>query len=93
MPLLQRTAAQHPDVFVLLLDYRDSPETARSFVAPRGITQPVLLDQDGQVAAAYRVAGFPTTIFVRPDGTELSRHPGPLTGDVLSVNLSDLGAR
>jgi cytochrome c biogenesis protein CcmG, thiol:disulfide interchange protein DsbE len=93
MPLLQRTAAQHPEVSVLLLDYRDSPDTARGFLAARGIKGTVLLDQDGQVAAAYRIAGFPTTVFIRSDGTEQSRHPGPLTADVLSANLSNLGAR
>ncbi len=93
MPLLQRTAAQHPGVTVLLLDYRDSAATARSFLDARGITQTALLDQDGQVAAAYRVAGFPTTVFIKPDGTEQSRHPGPLTPEILSANLSDLGAR
>jgi cytochrome c biogenesis protein CcmG/thiol:disulfide interchange protein DsbE len=93
MPLLQRTADQHPDVAVLLLDYRDSAATARGFLTARGISQTALLDQDGQVAAAYRVAGFPTTVFVKPDGTEQSRHPGPLTAQILSANLSDLGAR
>jgi cytochrome c biogenesis protein CcmG, thiol:disulfide interchange protein DsbE len=93
MPLLQRTAAQHPEVTVLLLDYRDSAATARGFLAARGVTQTALLDQDGQVAAAYRVAGFPTTVFIKPDGTEQSRHPGPLTPEILSANLSDLGAR
>jgi cytochrome c biogenesis protein CcmG/thiol:disulfide interchange protein DsbE len=93
MPLLQRAAAQHPEVTVLLLDYRDNPDTARAFLAARGIKGTVLLDQDGQVAAGYRVAGFPTTVFIRSDGTEQSRHPGPLTADVLSINMSNLGAR
>jgi cytochrome c biogenesis protein CcmG/thiol:disulfide interchange protein DsbE len=93
MPLLERTAAQHPEVTVLLLNYRDSAAAARGFLAARGITQTALLDKDGQVAAAYRVAGFPTTVFVKSDGTEQSRHPGPLTAEVLSANLSDLGGR
>jgi cytochrome c biogenesis protein CcmG/thiol:disulfide interchange protein DsbE len=93
MPLIQRTASLHPDVTVLLVNYRDSADTARGFLATRGITQTALLDQDGQVASAYRVAGFPTTVFIKPDGTEQSMHPGPLTEDVLSLNLSDLGAR
>jgi hypothetical protein len=45
------------------------------------------------VAAAYRVNGFPTTVFVRPDGTEEGRHPGALTDSALTANLSNLGAR
>jgi cytochrome oxidase Cu insertion factor (SCO1/SenC/PrrC family) len=93
MPLLQRTAERNPGVTVLLVNYRDSPDAARGFVAARGIKSPVLLDQDGRTAAAYRVAGFPTTVFVRPDGTEQARHPGPLTEGVLAANVSDLSAR
>jgi cytochrome oxidase Cu insertion factor (SCO1/SenC/PrrC family) len=93
MPLLQRTAERNPGVTLLLVNYRDSPDAARGFVAARGIKSPVLLDQDGRTAAAYRVAGFPTTVFVRPDGTEQARHPGPLTEGVLAANVSDLSAR
>ena len=93
MPLLQRTAERNSGVTVLLVNYRDSPDAARGFVAARGIKSPVLLDQDGRTAAGYRVAGFPTTVFVRPDGTEQARHPGPLTEGVLAANVSDLSAR
>ncbi len=93
MPLLQRAADQHPGVSVLLLNYRDSAGTASSFAAARGVRATVLLDQDGRASAAYRVAGFPTTVFVRPDGSEQGRHPGPLTENVLAANISNLGAR
>lgn len=93
MPLLQRAADQHPGVSVLLLNYRDSADTAHSFAAARGVRATVLLDQDGRASAAYRVAGFPTTVFVRPDGSEQGRHPGPLTENVLAANISNLGAR
>jgi cytochrome c biogenesis protein CcmG, thiol:disulfide interchange protein DsbE len=93
MPLLQRAADQHPRVSVLLVNYRDSAGTASSFAAARGVRATVLLDQDGRASAAYRVAGFPTTVFVRTDGSEQGRHPGPLTESVLAANISNLGAR
>jgi cytochrome oxidase Cu insertion factor (SCO1/SenC/PrrC family) len=93
MPLLQRAADQHPGVSVLLVNYRDSAGTASSFAAARGVRATVLLDQDGRASAAYRVAGFPTTVFVRTDGSEQGRHPGPLTESVLAANISNLGAR
>ena len=92
MPLLQRAADQHPDVAVLLVNYRDAAATARDFARRRQIRAPVLLDQDGRVAASYRVSGFPTTVFVRADGTESGRQPGALTDSALSANLSNLGA-
>jgi cytochrome oxidase Cu insertion factor (SCO1/SenC/PrrC family) len=93
MPLLQRTADRNPGVTVLLVNYRDSADAARAFAAARRVKTPVLLDEDGRAAAAYRVAGFPTTVFVRPDGTEQARHPGPLTEGVLAANVADLSAR
>ena len=92
MPLLQRAADQHPGVAVLLVNYRDAAGTARDFARRRQIRAPVLLDEDGRVAASYRVSGFPTTVFVRADGTEEGRQPGALTDSALSANLSNLGA-
>lgn len=90
MPLLQRAADEHPDVAVLLVDHRDAGRTARNFADARRIRAPVLLDEDGRVAAAYHVTGFPTTVFVRPDGTEEGRHPGALTDTDLAANLVNL---
>ncbi len=53
---------------ILAVDYEESPQTVLSFVDKHGLTFPVLLDQEGRIGKLYRVKGFPTTIFVRPDG-------------------------
>jgi len=91
MPLLQEFADQHPDVTLLLVDHLDSAATASGFTGPRHIHAPVLLDQDGSVTAAYRVAGFPTSVFLRPDGTEASRVPRAVTPEDLAAHISNLG--
>lgn len=92
MPSLQRFADQHPDATLLLIDNRDSPAAARAFASSLGIHSTVLLDEDGQVAAAYHVAGFPTTVVVGADGAIRYRQPGPVSDDALRLTLSNLGA-
>ena len=90
MPLLQRYADAHPDVRLVLVDPVDGVDAARAFVAALRVRVPVLLDDDGRVAAAYGVAAYPTSFFVRRDGTVASRYPGALTTDALDSHLSNL---
>ena len=92
MPLLQAFADQHPGVALLLIDHRDGAATARAFAAARHIRAPVLLDDDGSVTAAYRVVGFPTSVFLRPDGSEASRVPHAVTHEELAAHVFNLGA-
>jgi thiol-disulfide isomerase/thioredoxin len=91
MPLLQGFADSHPDVVLLLVDHQDGAATAAGFAASRHVHAPVLLDQDGRVTAAYRVWGFPTSVFLRPDGTEASRVPRALTEQELAAHMANLG--
>ena len=90
MPLLQRYADAHPNVRLVLVDPVDGVDGARAFVASLHVHQPVLLDDGGRVAAAYRVAAYPTSFFIRPDGTVASSYPGALTADTLDSHLSNL---
>lgn len=91
MPLLERTAAQHPGLVMLLVDVRDDGPTARRLLASLRVTSPALADADGAVAGRYQVAGLPTTIFIRPDGTVAERHPGALSPAVLEASVGLLG--
>lgn len=92
MPVLQRYADGHPGVALLLVDPVDSAQNAHAFVASVNVRVPVLLDSDGRVAAAYRVASYPTTFFIHPDGTIASRYPLALTPESLAAHVSNLGA-
>lgn len=92
LPVLRQYAASHPGVSVLLVDPVDNPGVARSFVGSAHLQSTVLLDTSGQVAAAYRVAAYPTTFFLAGDGIIVSSYAGTLTPDVLASHTSNLGA-
>jgi peroxiredoxin len=90
MPLLQRAAAGHADLALLLIDPVDGASAAHDFTAALHIHTPVLLDDGGRVAAGYGVAYYPTSVFVRTDGTVASRHLGAMSQDVLDSHLATL---
>ncbi len=91
LPLLQRASEQHPGVRFLLVDERDSPSAAASFLSGLGVRLPVVYD-GGQAGDAYAVAGLPTTVFVWPDGTVEGRYAGQLSAASLDAHLADLNA-
>jgi peroxiredoxin len=67
---------------VLGLDFRESREKVANAVKARGIRYPVLLDEKGQVARAYGVAGIPTYVLIGRDGKVIYREhvlPGDLS--------------
>jgi cytochrome oxidase Cu insertion factor (SCO1/SenC/PrrC family) len=91
VPLLQQYADGHPGVRLVLVDPVDGADGARAFVASLRVHAPVLLDDGGRAAAAYGVAYYPTSFFVRPDGAIASRYVGALASDVLAAHMSNLG--
>ena len=91
MPLLQRLVGQRPGMRLVLVDEGDSGESARSFLAAVGLNQAALLDSDLSVGHAYGAIAFPTTVFVRADGTIAARHIGQLDEEVLAAQLTTLG--
>ena len=48
------------------------------------IEYPILLDEQGAVAAAFAVQGYPTTYFLDPDNRVVTRHVGVLAADQLN---------
>lgn len=59
------------------VDVQDLPTMAREFVARYHWTFPNVQDGTASVAAAYRVTGKPTTVFIAANGTVVGFHPGP----------------
>ena len=90
MPLLRQRVGAQPNVQLVLINWGESGEVARSFLSRVGIQQPSLLDSDLAVGRAYGVAALPTTIFVRSDGTIDRRQIGQLDERVLTAELSNL---
>ena len=92
MPLLQRTADQHPKLVLLLVDERDSNSAARSFISQLQIRSAVPLDTDGKVGDLYRITGLPTTIFLRTDQTIEGRYIGQTNEQILGPHIAAIGA-
>jgi thiol-disulfide isomerase/thioredoxin len=92
MPLIERTAAQHPRLVVLLVDERDSHQSASAFVTQLQITSAVLFDGDGKVGDAYGISGLPTTFFIRSDGGIEGRYIGETNAGILGLHVSPIGA-
>ena len=91
MPLLQRMADKHPNLVVLLIDERDNTPAARGFIGDLHIRSTVLLDTDGKAGDQYRIAGLPTTIFVRSDGSIEGRYLGQTSEQILSPHIGAIG--
>jgi cytochrome oxidase Cu insertion factor (SCO1/SenC/PrrC family) len=90
MPLLQKQVNATPGVQLVLIDEGDGSQAARDFLSAAGIHQPALLDSDLSVGHAYGVTAFPTTVFVRADGSIVGRQVGQLDERVLAAQLSNL---
>ena len=62
---------------LLLVDLWEKPERVTRTVQERRYTARVLLDRDGTVSKAYRVAATPTVYLIGRDGTLLGHAVGP----------------
>lgn len=92
MPLIQRTAAQHPRLVVLLVDERDDRQSASAFVAQLHVASTVVFDGDGKVGDAYGISGLPTSSFIRPDGGIEGRYIGETNAGILGPHVNAIGA-
>src|SRR5579859_698855 len=93
MPLLERTAAAHPRLQVVLIDERDDRAAALQFVSDLRIVSPVAADSEGTVGDAYGISGLPATVFIRADGTIEGRYIGETSPGILAPHLDAIGAQ
>lgn len=88
MPMIERVSRRYRTVVVLLVNERDSPSAARSFldsIGLHGIDVP--LDEDGKVGDLYGVTGLPTSFFVRSDGSLQGGYIGQMNESILTGHL------
>lgn len=71
MPALQRQADKWSaaDVVVIGMNVAENQVTVKSFLNQYGIRFPVLLDEKDEIRKSYGVLQYPTTFFLKPDGT------------------------
>ncbi len=53
---------------ILAINVRQDRATAQAFIDKLGVSYDVLLDETGEVARGYGVAGLPTTVFIDRQG-------------------------
>ena len=68
MPAMQRVYEDYRDqgftIAAVNITSQDSVSAAQSFVDGYGLTFPVLLDRNGEVAEAYNLSAFPSSYFI-----------------------------
>ena len=65
--------------FIVAVNVYQDRESVKSFIAELGLTYPVLLDQTGEVAAAYDVYAVPVAYVIGTDGTLQDKFMGEMT--------------
>ena len=83
LPRLLELHRRYPQVRIVGILYKESPDAGKATAEQAGIDWPTLVDPDGRVAAEYGVEGAPANFFIRPDGTIA----GDLIGPVFVGNL------
>jgi thiol-disulfide isomerase/thioredoxin len=80
MPALQRFARENAGkVVVLGVDQGESAAAAQAFAKERGVTFPILLDEQQQYGRAYEGIGLPTSVIVGRDGHVVKGIDGAMT--------------
>ncbi|MED1948064.1 MULTISPECIES: peroxiredoxin [Brevibacillus] len=93
MPDMQRYYEENKEKGVVILgvnltDTESSPEAVADFVKLYGITFPILLDPDKEVANVYKAISIPTTYIIDSNGVVQNKYIGPMSEEVMENMLS-----
>ena len=70
-----------------MFDTESGISELRSFIEEQGIDFPVILDETGRLAYAYRISSIPTTVIIAEDGIISDVRQGAVTEDWLNRNI------
>jgi thiol-disulfide isomerase/thioredoxin len=94
LPLLQRFAAGHPRLPVVVIDEREDGRSVRAYLAANHISGlEVWLDGDGRIGGDYTVSDLPATLFIDRTGMIRSYNFGPLADWNALVQQADHAVR
>lgn len=80
MPALERFARENArDVVVLGVDQGEDATLAAAFARDRGVTFPILVDEQEQYGRTYKGIGLPTSVIVGRDGRIVRGVDGAMT--------------
>lgn len=75
---------------ILAINVRQDQKTAKAFLSDMNISYDVLLDEEGEVARDYGVAGLPTTFVIDRNGNLHTRILGESTPEVFEKIIKEL---
>jgi peroxiredoxin len=90
-PLLQTLHETHPEIFMLMVDVKESKEEIINFKNKYGITYEIAMDYDGSVYNQYRVIAIPTLFFIDKSGVIKARIIESVNEDTLDELLREVG--
>jgi peroxiredoxin len=78
------------NLIIIGINTHDQEESARAFMHDIGITYPVAKDPSGNLAADFKVLGFPATFFVDRSGMIRNTWTGFMTPEQLRENARSI---
>jgi cytochrome c biogenesis protein CcmG/thiol:disulfide interchange protein DsbE len=94
LPALQRFAQENAGKGVVLaVDQGESASVAQAFAKQRGVTFPILIDEQQKYGRAYEGIGLPTSIVVSRDGHVVKGIDGAMTLEQMRAAVAPALAR
>ena len=87
MPDFDRAYKEYPDVVFLMVNATDgvyeTKEKADAYVAQEGFSFGVYYDMASTAQMAYKISGYPTTVFIDANGDVVAKEVGAISYDTL----------
>jgi len=92
MPTIEKIYREFKDTGLLVLainmTYQDDPFALMPFIQEHDLTFPILLDETGEVAAAYQLRSLPSSYFIDAEGiVEEVVIGGPMSESLLRLRI------
>jgi thiol-disulfide isomerase/thioredoxin len=88
--ILERVAQAHPaDVVVVGINLDDEPEVAQRYAAGKGLSYPIVTDQQGDAQRAYGVTNLPSLVLVDARGNVVRYLQGLVSQSELERAIRD----
>jgi len=80
---LQEHHENTEDLVIIGIDVRESEKELAPYLERHGVTFPVTLDTEGSIAQMFYVSGYPTSVFISPEGILIGSVPGYIPNEQL----------
>lgn len=92
MPEFQRQAEKWKDepFDIIAINLSEDRLTVNNFLKRFDLEYTILLDRDRKVERSYKLRSYPTTFFVRPDGTIMEAYVGGMTEEEIDLRVRKL---